>query len=179
MRYYRFIFCFILLIGLVPIGVKAQLMLVEKSDGTREYFRVNEIQKISFSADNITIEDGIGMPAYGYDPPSYSLPGLRYLNFDVTNDFLSIPKSEVSGLNEKLSVFPNPASDILNIKSLLTNNRKSILDIISMQGKVVISETLIHDTNIHQVNISSLTNGLYICKLSDGKTLKSAIFIKQ
>ncbi|WP_299052531.1 T9SS type A sorting domain-containing protein [uncultured Polaribacter sp.] len=73
-----------------------------------------------------------------------------------------------------LSMFPNPASDKLNIsvKEAISN-----LEIFNILGKKVMSVN-VNDTRA-SINISSLTSGVYLIKYNVGNTIGTSKFIKQ
>ncbi|HTO14677.1 MAG TPA: T9SS type A sorting domain-containing protein [Edaphocola sp.] len=76
--------------------------------------------------------------------------------------------------NNNVQVYPNPAMDILNIQWIGDNAYCQIIDI---YGKVI-KESAMGKAN-HRINISYMTNGLYILKLQiDGKTSIQK-FVKQ
>lgn len=71
------------------------------------------------------------------------------------------------------AVFPNPASDIINV----SDSEISKLEIIDYTGKVLMSKSL---KNNNQINISHISDGLYLINLhyNDGK-IKTKRFVKQ
>lgn len=90
--------------------------------------------------------------------------GGGFIYFDdfsiVNNTNVSIKDNNIEGLQ----VFPNPASNVVNITSSLTGVKE--VTIFNMLGKKVL-ETSTNET----VNISDLTSGVYIMNISqDGKT---------
>jgi hypothetical protein len=84
-----------------------------------------------------------------------------------------------AGLNEEvensLSVYPNPANDVLNVS---INGTIETVSIISMDGKVV-SSTLVNNAST-AVNVADLKAGVYFyeVKTSKGATVRNT-FVKQ
>ncbi|MCO4815413.1 MAG: fasciclin domain-containing protein, partial [Flavobacteriales bacterium] len=70
---------------------------------------------------------------------------------------------------EILSVYPNPASNVLNI-----NNLKGNYEVVSIYGEVVKSGTLSNNT----IDVSELSTGNYFIKLTNNTTVYQAKFIK-
>ena len=71
------------------------------------------------------------------------------------------PPTNIIDINEiKVSLYPNPASSILNIKG-----KYSLLTIYDLSGRNILSTTK------NQIDISSLNNGSYIVKISNGKNI--------
>jgi hypothetical protein len=72
----------------------------------------------------------------------------------------------------KLSIYPNPASQVLHINS----PTPLAIDILGIDGR-----RIIHQDNTTAINIASLTDGLYFVQVSDreGNVLLRTRFIKQ
>lgn len=77
-------------------------------------------------------------------------------------------------LNHNLSVWPNPVNNTLNINSPLS---KGIIQIISLDGKIVQSQSFNSRTN--QIDVSNIKQGMYILNVSDNKNTIKSHFIKQ
>ena len=66
-----------------------------------------------------------------------------------------------------ITVFPNPASDIVNIHNLTPNKIRSI-EIINVSGQVVYAENGNNiDSRDKSINISDLTSGMYMIRVID------------
>lgn len=74
----------------------------------------------------------------------------------------------------KLSIYPNPTSNNLNISSA-TNLDKANYQIVDVLGKTVISGRLEYET----INVSSLSNGIYFLKVSNNSATQTIKFIKK
>jgi len=73
--------------------------------------------------------------------------------------------------NEIFRVYPNPASYSLNIKTLKTTSNCSLdIDLLSFNGKVLISESRVQLPV--QLNVSGFPSGIYLLKISDGKNMQ-------
>lgn len=72
--------------------------------------------------------------------------------------------------NDKVKLFPNPATSNISISGLKESNDYGIYNVL---GKSVLKGTMLKDESI---NIDKLSNGLYFLKLKDRETIK---FIKQ
>jgi len=73
---------------------------------------------------------------------------------------------------EVVSFYPNPASDVLNIRA---NNIKTI-EIINMMGAIIISTS--GSGNSYTLDISSLTPGLYFIRVTIETGVSVGRFIK-
>lgn len=90
-------------------------------------------------------------------PYAYAITGaLRFDNVKVSNGVLSTNQNQILGLQ----VYPNPTKNILNIVTDL-NSTKTI-QVYDMIGKQVIN-TQIED----QLNVSNLTPGMYVVKITE------------
>ncbi len=90
------------------------------------------------------------------------------MNFDPS--LASI--DEVQGLN--VSVYPNPANDLINIKSTLSEGSITIFD---MTGKLLINQQISGAMN--SINTSELKNGIYNLIISNGEKTSSEKLIIQ
>ncbi|UUV22033.1 lamin tail domain-containing protein [Paenimyroides aestuarii] len=73
---------------------------------------------------------------------------------------------------EGLSIFPNPADEILNITSNSTAEKN--VQLFDLTGKKVLDVT-----TVSQINVSSLKAGIYVAKINEaGKTATRKVIIK-
>lgn len=96
----------------------------------------------------------------------------------ITSDACQAP---TAGLNNNqlqgLNIYPNPARDILNITSDITGVTGSY-EIYNTLGQVIISKNITFEDALN-IDISALSQGIYILKLNrEGKT-KTLKFIKE
>jgi hypothetical protein len=77
--------------------------------------------------------------------------------------------TDISVIDNKRSiqVYPNPASDFLNVKLLDKSYSDCIICIYSIQGKLMISRKL--ELTDSKLDISDLSSGIYILKIFDNK----------
>ncbi|MCK5080487.1 MAG: T9SS type A sorting domain-containing protein, partial [Bacteroidales bacterium] len=64
-------------------------------------------------------------------------------------------------LSDEISVFPNPARDILNITSSTDVTHVTIMNYV---GQVVYNQKVVEDNNI-QVNVAGYETGVYMVKV--------------
>jgi hypothetical protein len=91
-------------------------------------------------------------------------PGSNFINFET----LSIPNLELSNI----SIFPNPAKDLVQIRGL--ENELTKIDIFNINGQHVIN----YKGNNDFIDISNLDEGVYFIKLytnNASKTLKLVV----
>lgn len=75
--------------------------------------------------------------------------------------------------DSKVSVYPSPASDVINVHVSTASLYGTVSQLVDFGGRTVQSFTIIG--NAQQVNISSLEKGMYLLKFADGSYVK---FIK-
>jgi GH35 family endo-1,4-beta-xylanase len=69
----------------------------------------------------------------------------------------------------KLSIYPNPVSDFLNIKGLTFNDQS--ITVYDMTGKNILNSLVVSEEN-QTLNFSKLTSGTYILKTNSGKAMQ-------
>ena len=105
----------------------------------------------------------------------------RYLLMNATI-WLATHKAKVTTANELIQnsdfkLYPNPVNHgKLNISYSGSDFIPSNLQLLDMTGKIILNIQLDTEKNGFQsLNVSILNNGLYLCRLSDAKTLKTQI----
>lgn len=159
----------VLLFGLGLTGLQAQTMYVEQSNGTQTAFSLNNIQKMNFSAGNLTItkiDNSVGF---------FVLNELRYLNFSDTTTGL---EELFSAQSQMLNAYPNPVSNTLNIGLTGKNLGTGTLSLINFEGKTIHSQKT-NNTNLITMNISHLPEGIYLCLYKNASEVRTVKIIKQ
>ncbi len=67
--------------------------------------------------------------------------------------------------NLKIKVFPNPASDFLNVRFIATEEIDLIIELIDLNGKVLLNEKVVTDQLIKQINFEYVKPGEYDLQL--------------
>jgi uncharacterized delta-60 repeat protein len=87
-------------------------------------------------------------------------------------------KNNAAIVNKKISLFPNPTSNILTITGL-DLHAPTTISIIDNDGKVI-SKTISANQSNYTVNVSNLKSGMYFLQLTEnGKTTTVLKFLKQ
>jgi hypothetical protein len=81
---------------------------------------------------------------------------------------------ESEGEDQGVSLFPNPASSVLNVA--LTEGAQQ-LEIYSMTGQVVFRKEVAG--KMESIDVSALENGIYVVKVADAKGVSTQRFVKQ
>jgi hypothetical protein len=82
-------------------------------------------------------------------------------------------------LKAGVQIYPNPANDVMYVKTMLTGNKNMTIRIYSVVGKVVYQETYLNSGQPHQINTSTIeSNGIYFIQLeSENETITRKINI--
>ncbi|GAA4776329.1 MULTISPECIES: T9SS type A sorting domain-containing protein [Flavobacterium] len=81
----------------------------------------------------------------------------------------------LESIDNNLTVFPNPASSILSVKLNSFNNNTSF-EVYNTIGQLIIPTKKI-DNNKFEINVASLTKGVYFLKVNDNNKLSSVKFV--
>jgi len=97
---------------------------------------------------------------------------------DATASYSTTPCNTTTAIekttNSNLTLFPNPAQNTLTIQ--LTESLQGTVSLIDLQGQTILSQA-INDNNA-QINISGVSNGVYILKvISDKATYTKQVVI--
>lgn len=90
---------------------------------------------------------------------------------------LPIGIEEGTALESKIKLFPNPATNVLNLKSEDPNLTIDNVTIRDLSGKIVM--TLEINSSQDQISISSLKQGAYLIEVTSGKDAFTQKFIKK
>jgi hypothetical protein len=91
-----------------------------------------------------------------------------WTNFNPQFESYSSVNDNFIGLDNFI-VFPSPASNKLTLAVTSNTEITADLEIIDINGRIVFSTSLLlsASSNIHHVDVSSISNGLYVVKLSN------------
>ena len=92
---------------------------------------------------------------------------LNWIEFDFTGNSMGTDDNEI----DRIRLFPNPVSEILNINTKYQNFKIEIYDMI---GKKIFNAE-----NLNSINVGDYDDGIYLLKLSFGNYSQSKLFIKK
>lgn len=168
MKENRFKIIATLVLGIWLTGLQAQTLRVKQAEGTETAYSLAEISKLSFSEGSLQItnnENNIN---------TYELIALRYLTVSEIAVGLNEP-IKFSEMN--LKVYPNPVNNVLTVQLDDTGKTKSSLEILSVNGKVLSTRSVTGMQTVH-LDLGHLERGIYICRVRNGETLKTAKIVK-
>ncbi|OUS02063.1 serine protease [Flavobacteriales bacterium 33_180_T64] len=117
------------------------------------------------------IKDYVRQSASQYTTPDYFL-GYGIPNLQLALDIgLSLQEEEFF----EFKVYPNPAVNILNIQ-IPSVNENTTLTIYDILGKTILEQNMIQPSS--QLDVSSMSSGVYILSFQSGEASKTFKFIK-
>jgi hypothetical protein len=146
---------------LVVSQLSAQKLVIRLDNGNENIENLNSIQKLYFSGNGLVVDFISGTDDI------YQISDVRKLYFDSS---VSVDESPESPCQE-LTVYPNPAGDIILFKGMPDGGGK--LSIYRMDGGLVLTKEISCQQEL--IDISGLPQGLYLLNLA-GFTTK---FIRQ
>ncbi|MCA0153218.1 T9SS type A sorting domain-containing protein [Winogradskyella vincentii] len=91
--------------------------------------------------------------------------GRFFLHFSAS--ILSLQGDELNGLQ----IYTTASPETINVNGRLFG--PSILNLYDMQGRLVITDVLNHNSNINSIDVESLNSGVYIVKLKVGNHIRT------
>lgn len=137
--------------------------IVERSKDALVWDEVTKVDGAGFSNQNIdyTFNDKLQESGTYY----YRLTQVDFDNESVVFDVASVTCNFVTAIGD-VSVFPNPASDFIMIKTPTGISNYNI-EVINLSGKVLRSEIVSSSENSQlRMDISDLQSGIYIVKIN-------------
>jgi len=168
MQLTKFKWIALLMLSMSIIELHAQNSLnIHNKLSTKTSFAVNTIQKLIISGGNLTINKKDATSSI------YLLTDIAYLDFSSTLNAIA-PNQTF----KQFVLYPNPVQDILNIEypvTSITDVQK--LDIIGIDGKTILSEA--SKNGRFTIYVTSLSKGIYFCRLNNGNKISTTKFVKQ
>ncbi len=118
---------------------------------------------------------------------AFSIGNKGYIgtaSYPYTNDFWEYTPDSVTGINELVStaltfqLYPNPASKILTINERSSCYSKILINILDINGKEIISKSLDKKEGSFEIDVSSLSTGIYFLELNASKARGVQRFMK-
>lgn len=144
----------VLIIGILIVHIGFSQTLTPEVYATSGDYFTNTANSLSWTLGECVIET--------YESVNYSLTqGFQQTNYSVT----SIQENENE--NYSVIVYPNPASDFINICRKSDGAEKSRLDLLDMTGKIVYTASFEKDL---QLNLLGYKDGAYLIRISDERS---------
>ncbi|MBV7269257.1 T9SS type A sorting domain-containing protein [Winogradskyella luteola] len=148
----------------IPLGVNA-------NQGEQLTFSI--VENTLPSTVNVYLDDDVASTSTLLNSSDYVLnpatnlsgTGRFYLRF--TDNSLSTSEDDF----DTISIYANQVDRTINIAGQLLEN--TVANVYDIQGRLVTSKTLSSDSTLQAVDASSLSTGIYVIKLSNGKQTKT------
>ena len=76
-------------------------------------------------------------------------------------------------------VYPNPASDVVHLKLVLSKDQTAYANLLDISGKIILSQQINAETT-SEIDVSGLQNGVYHLAIKVGaQTLNKALVISK
>ncbi len=166
MKKFNLIFLYLIFF---QIGHTQNMYVFEKA-GVQSNFTLSNIQKLTFSVGSMAVNSTAG------NSKVYALSNIQKVIFK--SSFLNL--NRIGTESEKLSLFPNPVSNILHINDLPEFDKTIQIEIISIDGKIIYQNKINNmlDQFPFAIDVTSIQKGLYFCRLFDNKIIVTNKFIK-
>lgn len=163
----------VLLFFVLPTALHAQSNLfVRNKSGTQIKYELNSIKKITFSTDQLTINQNSA------STNNYELSEIRSLNFiHYATENQSINNFEGSNF----ILYPNPVIDQIQISYELKKPGNMLIEITDLPGKVLYQKTVYNQIMKNHITISAeqLPMGIYICRIQNDDQVEIIKFLKK
>lgn len=114
------------------------------------------------------IPANIATSTIGFD--NYVVRAVATSNLLGTTDFTALEANSVS-------IYPNPATDLLNLKVSGSNTINSV-QIVDLNGRQVATKSF-NEVSDAQINVNELSAGMYLVNITSGDTTVTKKFLKQ
>lgn len=143
----------------------------------------------SFTEDRYRLLDGMGDPDYSTFQgsqiltPTYNFTAPSSLDDPYFGFYVNCPTCVSTPLAtdnvtifDDINIYPNPATNNLNITLSEIKNADMNITLYSMTGKKLISDVISKGANSISLDIAGLANGIYLCELEiEGQTTTQKI----
>jgi len=76
----------------------------------------------------------------------------------------NVPKDNTI-YSDKVNIYPNPASDLINIVFETETDKESVFELYDITGKIILSNKIQAKTTFYSINLNAVKAGIYYYKL--------------
>jgi hypothetical protein len=80
-------------------------------------------------------------------------------------------------LQSRVSLYPNPANDVINVQCTMNNVQVTALEVFDVYGKLINTVSVID--NPTRINVSSLASGIYFVRVTTEQGVATKSFVKK
>lgn len=128
------------------------------------------LQSLNLQGSAITVvASGFLTPANNSNGPAFGL----YVTTGAGGEMMPLPiaSSVTENIENEFAIYPNPANDNLNMQLTEALDHKATIRIFNLNGSELINQQLDQGETKVNMNVSGLTDGLYIMSLETSKNI--------
>lgn len=149
-------------------GLEAQTLYIRPITGAQSAYAISNIQKVTFSGSN-----------WFYVTP---ISGTVNLHYRANNRYINFIDLTLATDTQQQTatafyLFPNPVKDLLTVSMVEQGQPIDDISIFTLEGQLVLQKKLDYNTQ-PQIYVTSLAQGMYLCKISSGIKNQTIKFIK-
>ena len=163
-------FALLFIAVLVAFSIKAQSVHFNFTDGTSSSYSLEDVRKVTYDSDMMNI--------YLLDGSIYSWNLSAIGNYQYSDSPINIANLLSTW---EASIYPNPTNKLLHINFNLPEENEITITLFDLQGKLVVEKALGKKPpgeNQEVLDISTLLNGTYICRIISENTTITKKVIK-
>jgi hypothetical protein len=158
---------------LFTVGLRAQSIHFNYTDGTNASYNLEDVRKITFDADlmNLHLLDG---SVYGWNVSTIGVYQYNESSLNV-QEWLSTANAW------EVVIFPNPTSTNLNVRYNLPKEDELTITLFDMQGNLIFKKNLgkqVSGKHQETLDLNSISQGTYVCRISGQQNTITKTVIK-
>lgn len=164
------VFVLLALIGHHQLSAQAT-MYVHQTNLTQDSYPLDSIRKLTFPAGVMHVHRTAG------DTVAYAFSNIQYVNFSGLSTGTTAPLAQ----NGNAGVYPNPADEILNVNFTSDVNEMVTIEILDLQGRVLVAQQLTasqNGSNRIALSTAGLAQGAYLCRVTSPDKTENIKFLK-
>ncbi len=158
---------------LFTVGLRAQSIHFNYTDGTNASYNLADVRKITFDTDlmNLHLWDG---SVYGWNVSTIG-------DYQYNESLLNVQEWLNSANAREVLIFPNPTSTNLNVRYNLAKEDDITIALFDMQGKLILQKRVgkqVSGEHQETLNLTSIPQGNYGCRISGQQNTITKTVIK-
>lgn len=159
---------------LFTVGLRAQSIHFNYTDGTNTSYNLEDVRKITFDADvmNLHLLDG--------STYAWNVSTIGHYEYDETSLNLN---EWINAANAwEVSVYPNPTSTDLHVRFNLPKEDEISIALYDLQGQLILEKNMgnkISGEHQETLDLKDLPQGTYVCRITGKQNSITKQVIKQ
>jgi hypothetical protein len=152
----------LIVLGLNNVNVQGQSLVIKTKNGTVKEQNIHSLRNFTFAGENLLVTPLLGSAL------TYQIADISKIYFKQGST--STEHLAVSGMNDRITVFPNPATDLISLKNLPKGI--TFITIYRVDGTKVFEGYITNDDPT--ISVFDFPCGMYLLKIN----LETLKFIK-